>query len=210
MDGIRSFFPKLLPCGLFLLCAFVFGCSFDYGSSDSEDLGLPDIVMDDVEYVRVRDGEPQVRFRAEQAERYEERQLMELRNFSFEQFTDHGERIDSTGQASSARVELDSGNIGISGGVSLSVDSENITIETESISWQDKERQLSAGPEDIVRIFRDDGTSFQGHGFKANTRSRTWEFSGPIGGVYVHEDEEDAEESDDWDAVDMPGLDFWQ
>jgi LPS export ABC transporter protein LptC len=212
MDGIQSFPPKLLPCGLFLVCFFAFGCSFDYGSQSSEDLGLPDIVMDEVEYVRVREGEPQVRFRAERAERYEEKQLMELHNFSFEQFTDHGERIDSTGQASSALVELDSGNIGISGGVSLSVDSEDITIETESISWQDKERQLSAGPQDIVRIFRDDGTNFQGSGFTANTRNRTWEFSGPIGGVYVDEDEaeKEARENEIWDTVDMPGLEFWQ
>jgi LPS export ABC transporter protein LptC len=191
MNGTGHFFPKLLPGGLLLLGALVFGCSFDYGDRAGDDLGLPDIEMDDVEYVRVRDGEPQVRFRAERAERYEERQLMELRNFSFEQFTDHGEKIDSAGQASAARVELDSGNIGISGGVSLSVDSENITIETETISWQDKERQLAAGQDEVVRIFRDDGTSFQGRGFRVNTRSRAWEFSGAIGGVYVHEDDEE-------------------
>ncbi|MDR2135030.1 MAG: LPS export ABC transporter periplasmic protein LptC [Treponema sp.] len=212
MDRIRVFFLKLLPPGLFLACSLVLGCSFDYGSSGSEDLGLPDMEMDDVEYVRVRDGEPQVRFRAERAERYEEEQLMELRNFSFEQFTDHGEKVDSSGKASAARVELDSGNIGISGGVSLSVDSENITIETETISWQDKERQLNAGPEETVKIFRDDGTSFQGRGFRANTRSRLWEFSGPIGGVYVHEDdEEDGENADGGEnAADGPGAGSWQ
>jgi LPS export ABC transporter protein LptC len=191
MNGIRSFFSPFFFPGLCLCCFLAAACSFDYGGGSGEDLGLPDLVMDDVEYVRVRDGEPQVRFRAERAERYEERQLMELRNFSFEQFTDHGETVDSTGRASSARVELDSGNIGISGGVSLSVESENITIETESIAWEDQERQLSAGAEDMVRIFREDGTSFQGLGFRANTRNRVWEFSGPIGGVYVHEDKED-------------------
>jgi LPS export ABC transporter protein LptC len=186
------FFP-----GLFVLCFVIAGCSFDYGEGDSEDSSLPDIVMNDVEYVRMRKGEPQVRFRAERAERYEKEQRMELRNFSFEQFTGHEERIDSSGRAAAARVELDSGNVGISGGLSLSVDSENITIETESIFWHDKERQLSSDPANTVRIFRDDGTSFQGRGFKANTRSRSWEFSGSIGGVYVHEDdaEEDGAES---------------
>ncbi|MDR2784698.1 MAG: LPS export ABC transporter periplasmic protein LptC, partial [Treponema sp.] len=145
----------------------------------------------DVEYVRVRDGDPQVKFRAERAERYENRQLMELRNFSFEQFSNHGGEIDSTGRAAAARVELDSGNIGIFGGVSLSVDSEDITIETETLDWQDKERQLSGNAEAPVRILRDDGTSFRGWGFKANTRSRNWEFTGPVGGSYVHEDDED-------------------
>jgi LPS export ABC transporter protein LptC len=180
--------PASLTFFIFLVSLCVMGCSFDYGANNGEDAGLPDLVMNDVEYVRVRDGDPQVRFRAELAERYEDRQLMELRNFSFEQFSGHGEDIDSTGKAAAARVELDSGNIGISGGVSLSVDSEDITIETDRLDWQDKERQLSGAPEAPVQIVRDDGTSFQGRGFKANTRSRSWEFTGPVSGVYIHED----------------------
>jgi LPS export ABC transporter protein LptC len=180
---------------ILLISLLIPGCSFDYGEGNAENSGLPDLVMNDVEYVRIRDGDPQVRFQAEQAERYEDRQLMELRNFSFEQFSNHGGEIDSTGRAAAARVELDSGNIGISGGVSLSVDSEDITIETESLDWQDKERQLSGGPEAPVRILRDDGTSFQGWGFKANTRNRNWEFVGPVGGSYVHEDDDKEDEA---------------
>jgi LPS export ABC transporter protein LptC len=174
----------------------VAGCSFDYGDSASVSSGLPDVVMNDVEYVRVRDGDPQVRFRAELAERYEEKQLMELRNFTFEQFGQHGEVIDSSGSAAFARVELESGNIGLSGGVSLAVDSEDISIETDALDWQDKERQLSGAPEETVRMYRDDGTNFQGRGFTANTRDRTWEFSGSIGGSYV-EKEEDTEGGED-------------
>jgi LPS export ABC transporter protein LptC len=185
--------------GVFLLVLLAFftipGCSFDYGADNAQDSGLPDLVMSNVDYVRVRDGDPQVRFQAEQAERYENQQLMELRNFSFEQFSNHGGDVDSTGTAAAARVELDSGNIGLSGGVSLSVDSEDITIQTESLDWLDKERQLSGGPEAPVRILRDDGTSFQGRGFSANTRSRRWEFIGPVGGSYVY-DEEDEDEGD--------------
>jgi LPS export ABC transporter protein LptC len=191
----------------FILLAsfFVFSCSFDYGEGSTEDSGLPDLVMDDVEYVRIRDGDPQVKFRAERAERYEDQQLMELRNFSFEQFSSHGGEIDSAGRAAAARVELDSGNIGISGGVSLSVDSEDITIETDSLDWQDKERQLSGNPEAPVRILRDDGTSFQGRGFTANTRSRTWEFSGPVGGSYVHEDDDEEESGEEEETGENPG-----
>ncbi|MDR0400226.1 MAG: LPS export ABC transporter periplasmic protein LptC [Treponema sp.] len=182
--------------GICCLLLFILlpGCSFDYGADAGEDSGLPDLMMNDVEYVRVKDGDPQLRFQAEKAERYEDKQLMELRNFSFEQFSGRGEEVDSVGKAAAARVELDSGNIGISGGVSLSVDSENVTIETESLDWLDKERQLSGGPEAPVRILRNDGTSFQGRGFKVNTRSRRWEFSGPVGGAYVHEDDEDEDE----------------
>jgi LPS export ABC transporter protein LptC len=187
-------------CGVFVLILLTSllmpGCSFDYGEGAAEDSGLPDLVMNDVEYVRVKNGDPQVKFRAERAERYENRQLMELRNFSFEQFSNHGEEIDSTGRAAAARVELDSGNIAISGGVSLSVDSEDITIETESLEWRDEERQLSGDLEEPVRILRDDGTSFQGRGFTANTRSRVWEFAGPVGGSYVDDDDDDDDEDE--------------
>jgi LPS export ABC transporter protein LptC len=201
MEGIRPFFARFFLPVLALLLPCLLSCSFDYGNGNGEDMGLPDIVMDDVEYVRIRDGEPQVRFRAEQAERYEKRQLMEVRNFSFEQFTNHGERIDSTGQASSARIELDSGNIGISGGVSLSVDSEDIIIEAENLSWDDKGRQLAVAPEDTVQISRDDGTSFRGYGFRASTRSRSWEFSGSINGVYVYEEKDEDAVDDDTEAL---------
>jgi LPS export ABC transporter protein LptC len=185
---VRGVFALIL-----LISIFVPGCTFDYGPGAAEDIGLPDLVMNDVEYVRVKDGDPQVKFLAEQAERYENRQLMELRNLSFEQFSGHDGEVDSAGRAAAARVELDSGNIGISGGVSLSVDSENITIETESLDWKDKERLLSGDPEAPVRISRDDGTSFRGWGFKANTRDRAWEFTGPVGGSYVHEDDDEEE-----------------
>jgi LPS export ABC transporter protein LptC len=196
MEGpFRGIFVIILLVSFLML-----GCSFDYGEGNGEGSGLPDLVMNDVEYVRVRDGDPQVKFRAERAERYEDRQLMELRNFSFEQFSSRGEEIDSTGKAAAARVELDSGNIGISGGVSLSVDSEDITIETERLDWQDKERQLSGDPEAPVRIFKDDGTSFQGWGFTANTQSRRWEFTGPVGGSYFHEDKDGGEEDSSGEA----------
>jgi len=68
---------------LFVLLA---GCSFDYGDrGGDDDRNLPDIVMENVEYVRVRSWEIQARFLAERAERFENRQLMELRNFSFVQ-----------------------------------------------------------------------------------------------------------------------------
>jgi LPS export ABC transporter protein LptC len=144
-----------------------------------------------VEYVRVRGGDPQVRFRAELAERYEDRQIMELRNFSFEQFDHHGEEINAAGHAGTAHVELESGNINLRGGVSIAVDSEDMTIETEKLDWKDKERILSGDADGEVKILREDGTNFYGRGFTANTRSRTWEFIGEVGGVYVHEDDED-------------------
>jgi LPS export ABC transporter protein LptC len=169
------------------------GCSFDYGDSQAGEEETPDIIMNDVEYVRVRDGSPQVRFQAELAERYEESRIMELKNFSFEQFDRNGEEINATGKAGTAHVELDSGDIRLDGGVTMAVESEDIVIETVRLDWKDEQRDLSGDSSDDVKINRANGTSFSGRGFSANARSRVWGFSGGISGTYIHDDDEEEE-----------------
>jgi LPS export ABC transporter protein LptC len=169
------------------------GCSFDYGSSLSEE-ETPDIIMNDVEYARVRDGDLQVRFKAELAERYEESRIMELQNFSFEQFERHGGEVNAAGKAGKAHVELDSGDINLAGGVTLAVESEDIVIETGELDWKDEQRDLSGDESGEVRINRANGTSFSGWGFNANARSRIWGFSRGISGTYIHDDDEEEDE----------------
>jgi LPS export ABC transporter protein LptC len=196
------------PHILLLALLLFLGCSFDYGNTPVEDTNQPDIVMENVEYVRVRSADPVVRFQARRAERYEKRQFMELQDFSFEQFESHGEDVNASGRAGTASVELDSGNIRLGDGVSIAVDSEDITIETEMLSWQDKERLLTGEEEGAVNILQGNGASFTGWGFSANVRRRTWEFSGGVEGTYIHEDEEDLaeDESADGEAADSEGT----
>jgi LPS export ABC transporter protein LptC len=187
---------KSSPFLLLALLILLAGCTFDYGEVSEADDSQPDIVMTDVEYVRIRDGDPQVRFRAESAERYENKQTMELRNFSFEQFEKHGDEINASGRAGSAHVDLDSGNIILENGISIAVDSEDITIATDNLSWYDEERILTGEDGGVVEITRTDGTSFYGTGFTANTRSRTFVFEGGIEGTLVDEDDDEEEEEE--------------
>ena len=174
----------LLP--LLLLAA----CSFDYGDDLESDKNRPDIIMEDLEYVRVRGGYPLARFQAEYAERWEDRQTMEIRDFSFEQLENNGEEINARGRAGTASVQLDSGNISLKNGVRIDIESEDIIISTNGLEWRDKEKTISGGEEEKVEIQRSDGTSFTGIGVFADIRSRTWSFSGEVEGTYVEEDEE--------------------
>jgi lipopolysaccharide export system protein LptC len=48
---------------------------------------------------------------------------------------------------------------------------------------------LSGSPESDVEIERSDGTIFTGRGFSANTRDRTWTFSGEVKGAYVEKED---------------------
>ena len=176
----------------YLLCALLLiACSFDYGAGDDLEGTRPDIVMDNIEYIRVRKGDMLARFKAEHAERWEERQVMELKDFSFEQMEDHGETVNVEGAAKAATVQLDSGDIALSGGVRISIESEDIIISTAGMEWKDKEKILSGGENDEVEIQRSDGTSFTGIGFSAAIRSRTWTFSGEVKGSYVEKDDEE-------------------
>ena len=180
-----------------VLSALLFAaCSFDYSSVSGSETEKADIVMEKIEYVRVRGGDPLVRFRAEYAERWEESQIMNLNNFSFEQMEDKGDSVDAEGRAGAAAVQLESGNIALSGGIKISVESEDVTIETASLDWQDKAKILTGTDGANVIIQRSDGTSFTGRGFSADARNRTWAFSGEVKGLYVEEDDDEKDKKD--------------
>jgi lipopolysaccharide assembly outer membrane protein LptD (OstA) len=115
---------------------------------------------------------------------------MELDAFSFEQFAlDDGPEgfvMDAKGIAGRAKVELDTGNFTMENGVLIDARSEDISIETQSVSWEDKEHVLKA-PGD-VSITRSDGTELSGYGFSADIRRRTWEFEKDVKGTVVEKD----------------------
>jgi LPS export ABC transporter protein LptC len=179
------------PYSLLPFLLLLASCSFNYGNEEG-DKSLPDIVMENVEYVRMRDADPQARFQAERAERYEERRIMELVNFSFEQFGSQVEEVNASGRAGSGTVEIDSGDIRLDNMVRLEVESEDIAIETLWLEWKDTDRLLFGGDEEEVVIQQENGTTFSGIGFHADAGRRTWEFSGNVEGTFIQDDDEEA------------------
>ena len=194
---------RLLAGVVLLLTA----CSFDYSDLVEVAVSRPDIVMEDLEYVRVRGGEHLVRFRAERAERWEDRRTMELWDFSFEQLETNTEtsevEVNADGHAGAASAQLDSGNVSLRDGVRINMESEDIIIITEALEWRDSERTLFGGAQDKVDIERSDGTTFTGVGFSVNIRDRTWAFTGEVLGTYVETDDE--EDADVYEAAYAPG-----
>jgi LPS export ABC transporter protein LptC len=174
-----------------LLYAFLsIACSFDYGAGESE-RSRPDIVMENIEYTRVRGGDILARFRGEHAERWEDTQIMRITNFTFEQMEDKGATVNVEGSAGAAEVQLESGDIILFDGVVIRIESEDVIIHIDRVEWKDKEKTLSGGEGERVDIQRSDGTNFTGMGVFADIRSRTWSFSGEVEGTYVEEDEEE-------------------
>jgi hypothetical protein len=86
----------------------------------------------------------------------------------------------------------------MSGGVSIDVHSEDFSLHTESLSWEDKGRLFSAPGE--LTVTRSDGTRLSGRNLSADTRRREWRFEEAVTGDIVEEDEETEE-----DSVSAPG-----
>ncbi|MCL2174822.1 MAG: LPS export ABC transporter periplasmic protein LptC [Treponema sp.] len=198
MKNIKSFargavYKLFIPVSFLLLLA---GCTFDYGDSSSSENTLPDLVMKNVDYIRVRSADPIARFQAELAERYEKQGLMKLQNFSFEQYGDRGIDVNASGHGGNAEVEIESGDIQMTNGVKLEVESEDIILEANSLAWKDEQRIFSTGVEEEVIISRKNGTRFIGIGLSADARRRTYDFSGLVTGTFIQDDDEEEDQED--------------
>ena len=168
-------------------------CSFDYGALSEESLdALPDLVMNEVEYVRVRDGEAVVRLQARSVERYERARRMVVISPRFEQYSDGGAE-GAFGSSATAVVYLETGDVDMAGGVSLSIPEEDLVIETEKLSWRDEDRMLRGAADGQVLVKKTDGSYISGGGFVADARSKSWELTGSVSGIFVEEDEGAAE-----------------
>ena len=172
-------------------CLIFFSCSFSYDTVTPND-EEPNLVMENAEYTRIVNGNPEIHLHAEEILHYEKKHSMELLQFSFEQYNaaPEGQKqipdINAKGRAELARFETDTNNAFVEGNISIEVVSEDISITTSQLSWQNDERLISAPG--LVSIIRSDGTTLKGTGFSANTRSRSWEFESQVEGSVVEDD----------------------
>ena len=174
---------------------------------EDSDEELPDLVMENVEYVRIRSSDPLARFQAERAERYDALGVMRLQYFSFEQYGERGEEVNAFGQAAYASVDINSSDVFMDHGVRIEVESEDIIIETIQLEWLDEPRFLSTGKDQDVSIFRENGTGFTGIELGVDARRRTWEFAGAVGGVFIHDGDGDEEdETEDYLEEDTANI----
>jgi len=181
-------------------------CTFDYGHSGDGEKTTPDLIMENVEYVRIRAGDPVAFFRAERAERYEAQGIMKLTNFSFEQYGESIEEINTLGSAGFATIHIESGDFTMDNGVRIEIESEDVILETKQLEWKDETRILTTGNGEEVHIFQESGTHFIGIGLIANARERTYEFTGMVSGTFISVDDEEEEESTDRTTTPRPRI----
>jgi LPS export ABC transporter protein LptC len=152
--------------------------------------GIPDTVAIEVRHRVHQGGRLALEFSAGRTETYGSAKKMVLEQVRFVEYGDEGAAATS-GEARRVVYHTDSENAEISGSVRVRSEAEQASLATQSVSWENKARRLTAPPAEVVRITRDDGSSITGTGFTGDFRTREVTFSGSVEGTYVETAEEE-------------------
>jgi LPS export ABC transporter protein LptC len=174
-----------------LLSFFILGCSLDYrGAFESEKLQeqIPDTILINFKHIVVEDNKKLFQIEAKQAMIFNKTKETVLKDVHFLEYDKNGQVV-TEGLADNARFHSDTENAEIWGAVYFYSAREGAELTTASLSWEKESRILKAGPEDLVKINKDDGSFIQGKGFIADMRRKSVSFMSQVWGSIVREDE---------------------
>jgi LPS export ABC transporter protein LptC len=171
-------------------------CHLDYEQVTAEETtprGLPDTVATGLVHKVHKDGRLTLEMEADRAETFNENKTTVLTGAHFTEYDRNGQKA-TEGEAAKVVFHTDTENAEISGDVRVHSAAEKGEVMAASLSWQNKEKKLTAPPDEKVLISKDDGSFIEGSGFLGDFRTRQLTFSGPVQGSWVSEDKEKKEE----------------
>jgi LPS export ABC transporter protein LptC len=156
-------------------------------SENGTNAGIPDTVAVGVVHRVSQNGRLSLELRAARAETFNDTKQTIMTDAQFVEFDDKGGTA-TQGTAHKVTYHSDTENADISGGVRVRSEAEKGVVTADALSWVNKERRLSAPPDEVVTLRKDDGTSLAGTGFNGDFRTRELVFTGPVKGTYVSTD----------------------
>ena len=181
-----------LPRWIALLClsALASACSLDYQATDVEagdTSQIPDTVASNINYRVVKNSKVALQLTADKSETYTSKKETLLSGAHFVEYDQEGDAV-TDGKADSITFHTESQDAEISGSVSVYSSVQQGSISTESLTWKDTQKLLTANPTEKVVIKKDDGSYLTGRGFVGNFKIKELRFSGPVEGTYVYEE----------------------
>ncbi|HEY9594677.1 MAG TPA: LPS export ABC transporter periplasmic protein LptC [Spirochaetia bacterium] len=189
--GLRPALRSAVVAAAITAAAMATGCSLDYSAATEEEAKdtIPDTVAINVVHKVHRNGQLQLQMQASRAETYNGKKVTVLQDVKFTELDDKGAAA-TEGSARRIVYHTDTEDAEITGGVHVHSATEKGDVTADSLSWKNDPRELTAPPEEVVTLHKDDGTTLSGRGFKGDFRRRELVFSGPVQGVYVSKDDE--------------------
>jgi LPS export ABC transporter protein LptC len=190
--GVRHAVALAAAAALFSLSA----CHLNYEQVTAEETtprGLPDTVATGLVHKIHKDGRLTMELEADRAETFNEDKTTVLTGAHFTEYDKNGEKA-TEGEAARLVFHTDTENAEISGDVRVHSAAEKGEVMANSLSWQNREKLLTAPPQEKVLISKDDGSFINGSGFVGDFRTRHITFNGPVEGSWVSEDKDKKEE----------------
>ena len=163
------------------------GCSLDYRATEVEEKageGVPDTIAVGLVHKIHRNGHLSLVLEAARAETFNAQKRTILTDARFEERDADGATA-TEGKAGRIVYHTDTENAEISGSVSVRSASEKASVFAASLTWQNKDKRLSAPPAEQVVVRKEDGSFIQGLGFVGDFHARQVTFSGRVEGKYV-------------------------
>ena len=172
----------------------IVACSFDYSDAgvSAEQLrdNVPETDLTDVTRTIVRDGRVVAEVTANRVQNYRSRGLTIFDDVRYTEYDRTGTAV-TTGSAERAVYYPESRNAEVAGAVQLRSESQEVRLYADLLYWEEERGRLSAPPERMVEILRDDGSQVRGGGLEVDTRRKTIRFDAPVSGTLVTGGEEE-------------------
>ncbi len=181
----------LSACFLLLFAVLFSACSIDYESAlvlEERPEDVPQTILVEARLTLERQDDRRFQVRASRVESYPELEEQRFWDFAFEEYDVAGDLV-AAGQADFALYYDATDDVDLEGNIEFRSVTEGIVVTADELSWRDGERTLSAGPQVLIRVDREDGSWMEGRGFSADFRRSVLKFSGAVEGEIVTEDE---------------------
>lgn len=172
--------PVLFSIILLVSCSY--GSDTDLKTGETEE--HPTMVLKGATYVAsIGEGEP-ITVTADRITIDEKTDTAVIEGFSFSQKDGDG-NIDLYGNGGKAVVNTKNHDVTLSGEVVIHKKDDDFEIHASTMQWDNKEKTLKSGEDDIVDIRFDGTNTIKGRGFFGNMKTNTYEFGQMIqGAVY--------------------------
>ncbi len=146
-------------------------CSFEYGDSAATTSGgterIADFIMDTAEYTIERTGEHAIILTAERLQMFESEHRALLSEVSFLQRDSRGEVV-ATGTCDIADIDTNQSDAELSGNIAITATVRQAQLFADHLQWDNSNRTLYSGNNEMVKVVYDDGSVVRGIGFKGD------------------------------------------
>jgi len=173
------------------LCLAAASCSVNYDNIYETEGTIPELMLDEAVFKRVKDGKATSQIQSERLEEFKDSGKVLAKDIKFETTNDDG-KVNSFGSAGLMKADTKKEVYEFFNGIHIEAPERGVTIDGESLRWNGKTEQL-VGEKTKPLTIKKDGISLTGHGFSASAISESFNFASMVYGNYKDEEKDEAQ-----------------